>query len=820
MNILRLVGCGLMAMLCLNAAAVPAKPGMRTITQADGSTITVRLVGDEFAHTYVTADGLPVTRQADGNFYYITTDGVSPVVAHDAALRSSVEKTFLSENASKLSSSLLLKQRRSSARKAPARVGATATSRQVPCIGSPRVPIILVQYKDVKFKDADAHATFAEFFSEGKVSAHQYFVDQSNGLYTPQFDVYGPFTLPQNRSYYGGNDYRGDDKGLGEMVADGCLGLDSQIDFSRYDNDGDGVCDVAIVLYAGVGEASSDEEDAVWPCQWSLRDSEYGKPLTLDGTVINKFAVFNELNGYSPNKIDGIGTFCHEFSHCLELPDFYDTNYGPHFGMGDWSLMDQGSYNDDGYTPIGYSAYEKEFMGWIEVEEATENTFYTLPAMNLKSAATDKAVRITNAADPNEYYILENRRQQGWDEYMPAEGLMISHVTYKQGAWEANTVNDYDLQRMTIIPADGRLKLSSQSSWGETYYYVDLADEKGDLWPFRNANELTDTSTPAATVNTGSLMHKPVTEITRNADGTVSFWIMKAPLPLAAAPTGLTHKVESPTAVTVSWTAGDDNDVTYTLEIRQHQDIELLISTVFTNGQHGWAPGGYTETSTDGIRMGSNKNVGSVTSPAFHTNASGIVTLRFNAKSYGTDGSSIRVSLLDNSGNSLGSKDIELGTMSDDYVALFNTDAEKDVKIKCEAIANRKRVYLYQADIYLGDASDLSMRAATQNPDATYRSISGLTETGCRVDGLLENGTFDYRVKAVPVDNKSLSDSPWTAAGQFTLGDTNSVTEVEVAVPAEYYTLQGLRLTARPTAPGIYIERRGSQARKVIIKSV
>ena len=442
MKINRLIVCGVALTLCLVAAAIPAKRGVRTFRQADGTTISLRLVGDEFSHSYLTSDGLAVSRQSDGNFHYLGVQGMSPVVAHDATARSAAEVSYLRANAADFGVAEVLKARRAaSARKAPGRrVAPAADERQVPCIGSPRIPVILVQYRDYKFKDNDPKNTFTEFFSQGDVSAYQYFSDQSNGMFTPQFDVYGPYDLSGNRRVYGGNDENGDDKGVGLMVAEGCLGLDNNIDFSQYDNNGDGECDVVIVLYAGDGEASSYADDceyAVWPCQWSLSSSDYGKELNLDGTIVNKFAVFNELNGSDLSRIDGIGTFCHEFSHCLDLPDFYDTQYGPHFGMGDWSLMDGGSYNNDGYTPIGYSAYEKAFMGWIELEEAGENSFYTLPAMNQLSADTDKAVRITNAADPDEFYVLENRARRGWDAYMPAEGMLITHITYSAMAWKA-----------------------------------------------------------------------------------------------------------------------------------------------------------------------------------------------------------------------------------------------------------------------------------------------------------------------------------------------------------------------------------------------
>lgn len=618
--------------ICLAAPglmlAAPAKRGLRTLTQPDGTTITVNLQGDEFFHQYVTSDGLAVARGEDGIFYYNSAQGLTAVRANNPERRSAAEKAFIADRSADLSFSGIAKARKAGIDARRARRANSASPRkasQVPQTGSPRIPVVLVQYKDYKFKDADANATFTDFFESGTKSAHQYFVDQSNGKYTPQFDVYGPYTLSGNRSTYGGNDYEGNDKGVGKMVAEGCQSGNADIDFSKYDNDGDGQCDVVIVLYAGDGEASSyddDAENAVWPCQWELSGSDYGKSLKLDNTTVEKFAVFNELNGADLSKIGGIGTFCHEFSHCLDLPDFYDTQYGPHFGMAHWSLLDYGCYNDDGYTPIGYTAYEKEFMGWLDIEEGKENTYYTLPVLNQKSAATDKAVKLTNPANKNEYFIIENRANQGWDRYMPAEGLLIYHVTYDAQAWLNNTVNDYDLQRMTPVPADNDLKINKiEDYFYGTYYEVDEESVKGDLWPFNGNDEFTDESKPAAKLNLGNAgyLGRPITAISRNADGSISFWCAKEPLPAVATPASASHKVLSETSAEFSWVAGDANDVTYTLEVKPHRDItyELALSAKFNNDSHGWETEGFTEIdkTENAIRMGSTNQLGGVISP-------------------------------------------------------------------------------------------------------------------------------------------------------------------------------------------------------------
>lgn len=807
----------------LTAAAVPARKGVRTFLQADGTEISLYLVGDEFQHTFATLDGLSVMRCDDGNFHYRTAAGVSGITAHNSSQRTEYENEFISLNVADISVSRVMNVPRTDGNRMAKRRMVMREQSQVPNSGSPRVPVLLLQYKDYKFKDSNPNQVFKEFFETGSTSARQYFVDQSNGKYTPEFDVYGPYTLSGNRSVYGGNDYYGDDKGVGRMVGEGCQGLNPQIDFSRYDNDGDGECDVVIVLYAGNGEASSYDEDcenAVWPCQWNLTSSDFGKSLTLDGTKVDKFAVFNELNGADMSRIDGIGTFCHEFSHCLGLPDFYDTEYGPHFGMGPWSLMDYGPYNNDGYTPIGYSAYEKSFMGWIDIEEGEENTQYTLPVFNSGSIQGDRAVRLTNPADPNEYFILENRACQGWDEYMPAEGLMISHVTYNRSAWSDNVVNNYDMQRMTLVPADGDLKLDKINYEGETYYTFNEESLLGDLWPYGDATELTDTSTPAVKLNSGRTLGKPVTEIVRNDDGTVSFWLMKAKAPSVAMPVNVRHKVESETSATVLWDAGDDTEVTYTVEVKTHRDItyELVISTDFTDAGHGWTASGFTETTDGGTRLGSSKQQGKLISPSFTTDSEGSVTVMFRANYYSGDESGVKVSLTDAGGNIIDTQTLQLTARPEDYKVLFNGRPETAVKVSFETVAQKKRLYMLSADIYTGDAMEMSAQRISEEIFA--RTLTGITGTSVTITDLPAKGVYDYRVKAVPTDAEAYTESNWSDTCQMDLSrDTTGMVlpGFDSAADEIWYTLQGIRLAGKPDVPGIFILMKDNSPVKVMI---
>ena len=508
----------LVAALCaLMAMAAPAKPEPFTHIQSDGMAVTLVMRGGKFCHSLMTLDGLTVARAMNGDYCYVADGALSDMRAHDQGHRGIEETAFITAYRNKLS----LESR---VRRMPHREDEN-TSPQVPTMGSPRIPIILVNYTDVQFIDENPVVTFQNQFNEKDKSCLHYFQSQSRGLFSPQFDILGPVDLPQTREYYGGNVTRYGtalDKQLGTMIYDACMGVQG-VDFSRYDNDGDGLVDVVVVLYAGVGEAQAYRTvpESVWPCQWDMQESyDWGcsvtGPFQLNGVTINKYAVFNELEGSSnySTSIDGIGTFCHEFGHCLGLPDFYATNGAYTYGMSVWDIMDNGCYLDNGHTPAGYSSYERHFMGWMDLIVPAENTYYTLPPLNSEGGA---AVKVINDANPDEYYLLEYRTKTDWDTYLPGEGILVIHVDYDKYVWDANTPNNLSShQRMTIIPADGKLSSSTN---------------KTDPWPQGGSDSLTNYSTPPAAVFTGGYMNKPITGMNVDAgSGTAGFWYMRAPV--------------------------------------------------------------------------------------------------------------------------------------------------------------------------------------------------------------------------------------------------------------------------------------------------
>lgn len=544
-----------LALLCaMVATAIPAKPGWHTFTQSDGKTVTYQVVGDEWAHAALTRDGLMITRGDDGDFYYRSSlTGRTAMRAHDEEHRTAVETAFIEAQRSNFKFEYKRpEEEKLFSRNSPLRTGGSNAGASVPALGDRSIPVLLVQFKDVKFiHDKDE---IANSMLRGDKGVEQYFRDQSNNKYRPTFDVYGIYTLSNDRGYYGdnGDEGKGGDIRLGDMVTEAinlAASSSDHVSFKNYDTNNDDFCDVVIIIYAGTGEAQTYPlfPGSIWPCHWDLHSAKAkGKggngafrPNNGD-PLVDVFAVFNELRGPTGvlQHVDGIGTFCHEFSHALGLPDFYPTNNTNYYGMGNWSLMDHGCYNDNMDTPIGYNAYEKKFMGWADYTVATAGTYYTLPIWNQAkwkqgNANTDKAICVSSeikpfidgdTETPQEYFIYENRSSKSkWDADIPDEGILVTHVSYVPERWSGvgDRPNNQQIQLMTILPADNNL--------------TDDSEDK-DLWPRGNNNALTDESAPSTklyldqngniTGNAGKL-GKPVTDMVINNDGSASFWYMK-----------------------------------------------------------------------------------------------------------------------------------------------------------------------------------------------------------------------------------------------------------------------------------------------------
>lgn len=439
-------------MLCgavLAANAVPARRGWQTRTQADGSTIEVQLLGDEYFHYLVNRDGQQV-REVNGMYEVV---GEAPTPARVQA-------------------------RRAKARRAPKDFGKTPNL-------APRGVVILANFSNKSMASGHTQATFNELFNaenctvnNGYPSAREYFKSQSNGAYSPQFDVFGPVTLSKSYSYYGNNVGSGDnqeDEYATDAVIEACILANqkySSLNFADYDSDNDGKVDFVYVVYAGYGEADGGGKSTIWPHNWSIQElvtqypgsTAYTKSQTrLDGVYLDNYAMSNELTYYN-NSLCGIGTLCHEFGHVMGLPDFYDTEYGTNYENSltpnEWDVMDGGAYNGDGHCPPNYSVWEKYFFGWhtpLNLGADGQNlTLYANGTENYQAYQINASGKLQTATTEGLNYYIENRQLEGWDANLPAAGMLIWYVNYSGSAWENNTPNNTaNNPRYTLIIPSG-----------------------------------------------------------------------------------------------------------------------------------------------------------------------------------------------------------------------------------------------------------------------------------------------------------------------------------------------------------------------------
>lgn len=493
---------------------VPANSIPFTYRQPDGAILSLKLVGDEYYHHYITRDGIPVVSLNDSAFYYTTIEEGNLVpsiyLAHNLEERNYQEEEFIDKNIGPVKDLILAKK---SIIKRTSQAPDINCSRQFHLgesssfIGTKKGLVILVEFSNRDMISGSASKLERMFNEEGYSgdghigSVHDYFLDQSYGKFNLLFDVVGPVKVSHQFGYYGSNRSQevGGDRYPGEMVTEACLLIDNQVDFSKYDWDGDGEVEQVFIVYAGYGEATGGASSTIWPHKFDLtgckRFGDGDGPLLLDGVKIDTYACSNELTGSMGSIMNGIGTACHEFSHCLGLPDLYDTDYSGAFGMSYFDIMDSGAHsgpNGRGEVPYGYSAYERWFAGWLELDEINTNTKIS-EMRNLQES--EKAYIIYNEHNENEYFILENHQNTGWYRYTGTStlchGLMITHVNYDSWAWSSNQVNsDLDHQRMSIIPADG-----SYGTKNSNRYYPTGNDLAGDLFPgTNNVTEFTNTS--------------------------------------------------------------------------------------------------------------------------------------------------------------------------------------------------------------------------------------------------------------------------------------------------------------------------------------
>lgn len=590
--------------------------------------------------------------------------------------------------------------------------------------GTKKGLIILVQFTDSKFKSGHDLALYERIANDENYSGNNfrgsikdYFKAQSHGQFELDFDVAGICQLQHPYAYYGKNNSQKEDVKPGEMVAEACLWAHEQgIDFSKYDWDGDGEVDQVFVLYAGHGEASYDKDpNTIWPHMYYLSASDYGKPLSLDGVTVDTYACSSELNG--DGNLDGIGTFCHEFSHCMGFPDLYDTSYAGWFGMGDFDLMCSGSYNGDSKCPAGYSAYEKAECGWLTLKDMTNIEQETSIVGVQPMSADGDAYIIKNKGHEDEYYILENRQKTGWDSYLPASGLMITHVDYDADIWDwnmPNTSGKYedangntktnDHQRLTIFRAG-----KSTDEYGDA----------SDLYPYGSNNSLTKISSPAATLhNTNSdgsnYMHIDINNIAVKS-GKASFTLSNrnAGTDTPVTPSGSTMLYESFDKCT--GTGGNDG-------IWGGRSIGAGTPTY---DNKGWtSTQGKVYASSACVRVGTSSVNGDITTPSFTVNGKAVLSFKAGAWNTSGDGTTLNLSV-SNGTISPSSVTMKKGEWTD-----YNVTITANGKVKTTFMASKLRFFLDEVKVTDASTSGIQEISASRSSSiVAYYTLGGVQVT-------------------------------------------------------------------------------------------
>lgn len=435
----------------LTASAIPAMKGLRPVTQPDGTVIYVERVGDEHMNFTLDSEGALLI-SVNGMYRYADLGEDGTLIESETPVMWSSER--VQERIT------MLNEATTSSKLRAASVG-LIPDRNFPTTGQQKALVILVEYSDVSFTLEDPYSYFhdmlnKEGFSDsqygGTGSCRDYFIESSMGKFMPEFDVYGPVKLSGRRKDYGSS-VGGYEANAYKMVTESCEILDDTVDFSQYDRNDDGVIDNVFVFYAGQGEATYGPEESVWP-----HSSQVIGEHIHDGKRLDVYGCTNE---WGLNRPDGIGTFCHEFSHVLGLPDLYNTVGNTTYTPGYWDLMDYGSYLNGGMTPPVYSSFERNALGWIELTELTPGmTGVTLPDLRTSNVAYS----LTDPSNPNEFYLFENRRQDGTDTYLPGEGMLVWHVDYKPVRFRNNVVNnENDHQCVDIVEADKKPSKASRN---------------------------------------------------------------------------------------------------------------------------------------------------------------------------------------------------------------------------------------------------------------------------------------------------------------------------------------------------------------------
>ena len=500
--------------------ASSAYPGWINFRQPDGSFVKMKLMGDEFVHYGLTIDGYTLLSDSDGFMVYATKDGKGNMVpsrirATDVNRRSSAAKMLLDAGGKGLTFSPEQNAKVNMAAKARMK-SPQKKSESVSVKGDKKVLVILMAFPDKPFTksnaDFDKLMNIPGNNAEGaKGSVNDFYKEASFGQLNLTAQVAGPYMAKHESSYYGHNQGGGDAHAR-ELIQEAVAAADADVDFSQFDANKDGVVDGLHVIYAGYGEEAGGGPD----CIWAHKSQTWAQ---ADGVTVTDYSCSPELRGNGGDNITYIGVICHELGHMLGCMDYYDTNYGvdgQFDGTGVWDLMGSGNWNGDGATPAHFNPFVECYdFGWIKPDMLSEPT-----EMTLKNG--EPRVCRFDTHENNEFFLMENRQQKGFDAGLPGHGLMIYRARVGADGEPNDNSNDQinatSPQNMYPVCAGTGYAIPNSSSY--TYGIINSG-----FCPFpgmSDKNEFTDESTPSSMSLRGLCSEQPVTAITEEG-GNISF---------------------------------------------------------------------------------------------------------------------------------------------------------------------------------------------------------------------------------------------------------------------------------------------------------
>jgi M6 family metalloprotease-like protein len=505
----------------LQCTAVSAYPFPFMYTQPDGTQVTITLKGDERAHWGETTDGYKLLNNGKDGWEYavLNVDGdlqCSGRLAREVSKRSLRDKALLGKTSKNIRFSQkqvnILKSiwetqhsiDNTSNSSVQNSIGTSSISsfqksssidKVFSPVGNRKLVMILIGFTDKAFTktkaDFEALMNQVGYNLNGAAgSVKDYFLETSYNQFNVSTTVAGPYTATRDMAYYGANSTStgGSDKNPKELIKEAITQADNDVNFADFDNDGDGTVDGVYVVYAGYGEASGASVNTIWPHASSISPT-----MICDGVKISKYSCSNEMQGTSGSSITTIGVICHEFGHVCGAMDYYDTNYatnGQYDGMGYWDLMSSGNWNGSpsGSRPAHMNAYDKIRLHWVTPTLLTSDASITLK--DIKAYPT---IYRYNTTTPNEYFLLENRQQTGFNASVPGHGLMIYHVDgdYITNHSASNDINTGSHQGMLPMSA------TSTTSNGVTLSTAIKINSSACPWPgTSHKTTFDDTTTP------------------------------------------------------------------------------------------------------------------------------------------------------------------------------------------------------------------------------------------------------------------------------------------------------------------------------------